>query len=278
AAVLGPLQLNAAGVRGHDALRVAQPDAGGVAIAGVEYGLDGCTAARAQVFREIVGDDDGPGAGALVNLLHDVPVIGRQMHDVEIVGRLEAFQQVLAVLRAVAIVDAQRHVLHVQIHGVTVNEQQNQRDRKNDEQAAHVARDLDELLPHHRSDAPQAHGRAPSFAPREVVSATNTSSSVGGMLSTRLTTTFLETSASRIGPAAARASATTACSALPNTAASSTPGAERSASSPGPSGSHSTSSSSPFIEPRFNSVGVPMATIRPRSISTSWLQYSASSM
>jgi hypothetical protein len=74
---------------------------------------------------------------------------------------LEVFEQVLASLRAVAVIDVQRDVLDVEVYRVAVDEELNHRHEDDDQKTPAVAPDLDRFLARHRQDAPPVHAARP---------------------------------------------------------------------------------------------------------------------
>ena len=128
------------GIALHDGLRVAHADAGGSC----------CRWRRAAPARSrgrwsaassenCGGTTTATRAHAMIDVPDDVRIAVGDANDVEIVGRLKVLEQVLAGLRPVPVVDAERHVLDVEIYGVAVNEQLDQRHGENDQQASRIA-------------------------------------------------------------------------------------------------------------------------------------------
>src|ERR1039458_230985 len=195
----------------------------------------------------------------------------------KIFARLKVFEHVLTLLAAVLVQHINRQPLQIKIDAVAEEQHQHRGHEDHNNQAARIAHNLQDLFAGHGQQASQFHGLR-SSASRPVVSETKTSSRLGRIFFMRLTAVLRSSKNFCSSGTAVAASSTTRCSAFPKTAASITPGADCSASTASPSGAHSTRSSSPFIESRFNSVGVPRATILPRKISARRLQYSASSM
>src|ERR1019366_821571 len=98
------------------------------------------------------------------------------MDHIEVVGRPEMREQVAARLGTILVILAQRYVLRVEIDGVAIHEELNQRHGEDDHQAPRIPTDLNDLLPHHRENAAPAHTGTPGAGSRGAVSATNTSS------------------------------------------------------------------------------------------------------
>src|ERR1019366_2844380 len=188
------------------------------------------------------------------------------------------FEEVLALLAPVAVEHVNGKPLEIEIDSIAKQQHQSHRHEDYDCEAARVAKNLDDLLLGDGQQAIKIHGLASAAASRIVVTETKTSSNVGRIFSMLLTAMPCSLRNDWICGMAAVASRTTRCSALPKTAASIIAGADCKASTAGPRGSHATRSNSPFIESRLSSEGVPRATILPRKIRASRLQYSASSM
>src|SRR6266568_3717161 len=157
-------------------------------------------------------------------------------------------------------------MLDIETDAIAESQHQYHRHRNHDQNASQVTPNLQHFLPRNCLDPVVFHSAA-SFGDScfgAAVSETNTSSNDAGIFSMRVTATDFVCSTSRNFGIAASAFSTTACSALPNTATSIATVDSWSASSASPSGSHSISSSSPFIAVRFSSAGEPDATIFPR--------------
>src|SRR5208282_724133 len=107
----------------------------------------------------------------------------------EVAAGLKVLEQVLALLAAVAVQHVDGQTLEVEIDAVA--EQKHQRNRHDDdnEQAAHIAQNLDDLFLGHSGHAREAHALTSCAASCVVVSETNTSSRVGRIFSMRLTVT-----------------------------------------------------------------------------------------
>ena len=104
---------------------------------------------------------DGHGAHSVIDVADDVRIAVRDANDVEIVGGLKMLEQILAGLGSVAIVNAKRNVLDVEVDGIAENEQLDQRHDENDEQASRIAPDLNHFLARHGHDARPAHAATP---------------------------------------------------------------------------------------------------------------------
>ncbi len=108
--------------------------------------------------------DDRHLAAARVDRAGDVGVGALRLDDPEILRSLEGLEQRLALLAALAVEHADRHVLDVEVHPVAEQRHLHQRHQEHDHEAARIAQDLDDLLPGDRPDAAQSHGARLSAA------------------------------------------------------------------------------------------------------------------
>ena len=155
---LGPLELDIAGIGADHRLGVAERDVGGVGVGGVEDRLHRGGVGGGEVFREVLRDDDRHVAAARVDGAGDAGVVALGLDDGEIVRSLERLEQRLALLAALAVEGADRHVLDVEVDAVAEQHHLHERHQEHHHEAARVAQDLQHLLPGDRLDPAQVHG------------------------------------------------------------------------------------------------------------------------
>src|SRR5208282_2686755 len=118
----------------------------------------------------------------MVDAADDIGITFRYANDVEIIGRLKVLEKILAGLGSVAVVDAERNVLDVEVHGVAEDEELDDGYNQNNQQASGITHDLQHFLAGDCDDARPAHAATPLLlTPRVVVSDTNTSSRLGAI-------------------------------------------------------------------------------------------------
>src|ERR1039457_3069801 len=110
-----------------------------------------------QIFRELGRHHQRHAAHSMIDASDDIRIAVRYANDVEVVDRLKVLQKILAGLGSVAIVNAQRDVLDVEVHGIAENKELDQRDDQNDEKASRIAHDLEHFLAGYGHDARPAH-------------------------------------------------------------------------------------------------------------------------
>ena len=93
---------------------VADREVGGVVVGGVDDGLHGDAPAVAQPPREVGRDDERELAAAGVDRGGELAVVVDDAFELEVLGGLEALEQRLAVLAAVAVEDVDRNVLRIE--------------------------------------------------------------------------------------------------------------------------------------------------------------------
>src|SRR5262249_23634420 len=133
----------------------------------------------------------------------------------------------LAQRRVALVVDVDRNAIHIQAQGISEEHQHHQRLHQRGHQASGVANDVEEFLTEHRARAPPVHAFTSSLARCFAscsIRPTKTSSMVGLIGSSRVTSSPAFSSAARTSPAALEASSTFTCRPAPNTATSATPG------------------------------------------------------
>src|ERR1035438_4382954 len=107
----------------------------------------------------------------------------------EVFVRLEALEQVLALLAAVAVEHVDRQSLEIEIDAVAEEQHQCYGHDDDDTEAARIAQDMQDLFSGDGQQAREAHGLRPSAASLAVVIETKTSSRVGRIFSMRWTVT-----------------------------------------------------------------------------------------
>src|ERR1039458_2272511 len=107
----------------------------------------------------------------------------------EILVRLEALEQVLALLAAVAVEHIDRQSLEIEIDAVAEEQHQRYGHDDDDAEAARIAQDMQDFFSSDGQQARGAHGLRPSPASCAVVRETKTSSRVGRIFRMRWTMT-----------------------------------------------------------------------------------------
>ena len=137
-----------------------------------------------KALREIVGNNERHGAIAAIDGVLDRVVGWQNVCDLEIDRGLEPLQKRLAQLRAFAIEDADRQVLHVEAQAIAQKRHLQERHEKRHHQAARIADDLQHFLARDGADAIELHAAAACRL--RLTRRTNTSSREGAIGAIRL--------------------------------------------------------------------------------------------
>ena len=120
---------------------------------------------------------------AVVKRSGECGIIVHDPHNIEVRAGLEALQEILALLAAVAVVHINGQALEIETDTVTKQQHQNHRHNHDNDQAARVAEDLDNLFSSHGQEAGEAHAFRSFPESRSVVRETKTSSKLGRIFS-----------------------------------------------------------------------------------------------
>src|SRR5208282_3997937 len=132
---------------------------------------------------EIPRDNDPHFGVAVIERSGERRIVVHNPHDVEVRAGLEALQEILALLAAVAVVHVNGQALEIEIDAVTKQQHQNRRHNHHNDQTARVAEDLDDFFSSHGQEASEAHAVRSFPESRAVVSETKTSSRLGCIFS-----------------------------------------------------------------------------------------------
>src|SRR5215469_10858592 len=189
------LDLYAGRISGQHGFRVAEDQVGGVVVDSIDDPLHFDGAALAKLFGEVAGYNHTETATPGIDRGSQSAIVGVHHDNSKVRRGLEMLEQVLALLAALAIEDAHRHVLLIETDSLPHQHHQHHRHEKHDREAPRIAANLHHFLALNGENALQVHdcsartSRAGALEPLRwsPVSATKASSRLGRIRAIRRT-------------------------------------------------------------------------------------------